>query len=150
MKKAMLAAALVLGAMAAGPVAQAGGVNLGISIGVPGVIIGGPPVYYAPPPPPAYYYGPPAVVVAPGPVYVPGPRYYGWRGPRYYGRHVDARWGRHWNGHGRPRRSRPLASLIAQSAHAHPEFPGIACKELAQILQRLCAEVDPRPCDGKS
>ena len=31
--------------------------------------------------------------------------------------------------------------------YAHPEFPGIACAELAQILQRLCAGVDPRPCD---
>jgi DNA-binding transcriptional LysR family regulator len=30
---------------------------------------------------------------------------------------------------------------------AHPEFPGIACKELAQILHRLCETVDPRPCD---
>ena len=102
MKKAMLAAALVIGAMAAGPVAQAGGVSLGVSIGIPGVVVGGP-VYYAPPPPPppAYYYGPPAVVVAPRPVYVPGPRYYyGWRGPRHYDRHVVVREYRHGNPHG--------------------------------------------------
>ncbi|TAN30316.1 MAG: LysR family transcriptional regulator [Castellaniella sp.] len=28
---------------------------------------------------------------------------------------------------------------------AHPEFPGIACKELATILQQLCSEVNPIP-----
>lgn len=95
MKKAMLAAALVIGAMAAGPVAQAGGVNLGISIGVPGVVWGGP-AYYPPPPPPRYYYTRPPVVVVPEPVYVPGPAYYGgWRG---HG-HWEHRGGPRWNGH---------------------------------------------------
>lgn len=29
---------------------------------------------------------------------------------------------------------------------AHPEFPGIACKELAAILQQMCREVNPMPC----
>lgn len=99
MKKAMLAAALVISAMVAGPVAQAGGVHLGISIGVPGVILGGPAYYYPPPPPPpVYYYGPPAVVMAPRPVYGPAPGYYygwrGWRGHGHYDRHVGERWGR--------------------------------------------------------
>lgn len=60
------------GVLLAGPMARAGGVDLSIGIGVPGVVFGGPPVYYAPPPPP------PRVVVVPGPVYVPGvPYYYG-------------------------------------------------------------------------
>jgi hypothetical protein len=97
MKKAMFAAALVIGALAAGPVAQAGGVSLGVSIGVPGVVWGGPAYYPPPPPPPPYYYGPPAVVVAPAPVYVPAPGYYyrgGWHGRGHYDRHVA----QHWNG----------------------------------------------------
>jgi hypothetical protein len=60
-------------------------VDVGINVGVPGVIYGGPayvappPVYYAPPPP--VYYGP--RYVAPPPVYVYG-------GPRYY--HGPGRW----------------------------------------------------------
>ncbi|HEX7386644.1 MAG TPA: hypothetical protein VF285_05105 [Castellaniella sp.] len=96
MKKAMLAAALVIGAMAAGPVAQAGGVHVGIAIGIPGIVVGGPAYYPPPPPPPVYYYGPPAVVVAPRPIYGPGYYYgYGWRGRGHYDRHVAERWGRH-------------------------------------------------------
>lgn len=101
MKKAMLAAALVIGAMAAGPVAQAGGVSLGIAIGVPGVVWGGPAYYPPPPPPPAYYYGPPApVVVVPRPAYVPVPGYYGWRGHGHWDRHVSQRWSGHRGGRG--------------------------------------------------
>ncbi|TAN30318.1 MAG: hypothetical protein EPN31_04385 [Castellaniella sp.] len=102
MKKAMFAAALVIGAMAAGPVAQAGDVSVGIGIGLPGVVWGGP-AYY--PPPPVYYYGGPPVYVAPRPVYVPAPGYYyGWRGRGHWdrGRHGDEHWGRrgdrgHWH-----------------------------------------------------
>lgn len=98
MKKAMFAAALVIGAMAAGPVAQAGGVSLGIAIGVPGVVWGGP-AYYPPPPPPAYYYGTPPIVVAPRPVYVPAPGYYyGWGGHRHWDR--DRRGGERWGHRG--------------------------------------------------
>lgn len=98
MKKIFLSAALALGALALVPVAQAGGVSLGISIGVPGVVWGGP-VYYAPPPPPppSYYYYPPApVVVAPRPVYGYGygPGFYlGWHDGGHHGR----RGARHWD-----------------------------------------------------
>ncbi|MGS1117560.1 hypothetical protein [Castellaniella sp. UC4442_H9] len=70
MKKNLSAVALVFGVLMAGPAAHAGGVDLSIGIGVPGVVFGGPPVYYAPPPPP------PRVVVVPDPVYVPGVPYY--------------------------------------------------------------------------
>lgn len=92
MKKIILAAALAISAVAAGPVAQAGGVNVGISIGVPGVVLGAP-AYYAPPPP--RYYRPRPVVVVPQPVYV-GPRH-GWRGRGHYERRVSDRGGKRWD-----------------------------------------------------
>lgn len=75
-------------------------VDVGISIGVPGVVYPAPvyvapaPVYVAPPPP--VYYRPAPVYVAPPPVVYPGPVYYG--GGRYYDRR-DWRGPRHGNGH---------------------------------------------------
>lgn len=101
MKKTLLALTFALGSLAAAPMAaQAGGVSVGISIGVPGIVWGGP-VYYAPPPPPAYYYEPAPVVVVPQRVYVPGPGYYyGWRGRGHHDRYVAQRWDRHGGGHG--------------------------------------------------
>ncbi|WP_298015426.1 hypothetical protein [uncultured Castellaniella sp.] len=97
MKKGIIMAALLAGALAAGPAAQAGDIDVGISIGVPGVILGGP-AYY-PPPPPRYYR--PRVVVVPEPVYVPGPGYYrpGWVGRGYYDRHDRKHWKRDWKHH---------------------------------------------------
>jgi hypothetical protein len=92
MKKSIVAACLFAGALMAGPAAHAGDVDVGISIGIPGVIWGGP-AYY-PPPPPRYYYPRPHVVVVPEPVYVRGPGYrYGW----VEHDHGD----RHWKGHGK-------------------------------------------------
>ncbi|HEX7387231.1 MAG TPA: hypothetical protein VF285_08160 [Castellaniella sp.] len=83
MKKTIGVAALILGLTTALPAAQAGGVDLSIGIGVPGVVFGGPPVYYAPPPPP------PRVVVVPDPVYAPGVPYYY---DRHAYKHAEKRW----------------------------------------------------------
>ncbi|UHL66143.1 virulence factor [Paralcaligenes sp. KSB-10] len=77
-------------------------VDVGISIGIPGIVYGEP--YY----PPVAYVAPPPVVVVPryAPVPVYGPRYYrdgfieyrGWRGDR--GWHGDRGRGRgHWKHH---------------------------------------------------
>lgn len=101
MKKLLLSATLALGALAFGPMAQADGVSLGISIGVPGIVWGGP-AYYAPPPPPPryYYYQPEPVVVVPQPIYGPAPGIYlGWHDGRHHGRHASRRWDRRWDGH---------------------------------------------------
>ena len=81
MKKSLIAAVLFAGTLMAGPAAHAGDVDVGISIGIPGVIWGGP-AYYPPPPPPRYYYPRSRVVVVPGPVYRQG-----WHGRGHYGRH---------------------------------------------------------------
>jgi len=91
MKKSIFAAILCAGAlMAAGPAAHAGDVDVGISIGVPGVIWGGP-AYY-PPPPPRYYHPRPRVVVVPERVYVPGPGYrQGWHDRGHYDHHWKGR-----------------------------------------------------------
>ncbi len=51
MRKSIIAAVLLTGALVGGPVAQAGDIDVGISIGIPGMIWGGP-AYYPPPPPP--------------------------------------------------------------------------------------------------
>jgi hypothetical protein len=88
-------------------------VDVGISIGVPPVIIGGPvyaapaaPVYVAPPPvyvaPAPIYVAPRPVYVAPRPYYYPRPVYYH-GGPRYYRERWDGHGhGRgHGHGHGR-------------------------------------------------
>ncbi|AME24406.1 MULTISPECIES: hypothetical protein [Burkholderiaceae] len=75
--------------------AHAGGVHLGINIGIPAPVYVAPQPYYAPPPPP--------VVYQPAPVYAPPPVVIGWYGNRYYdGRRYWARddWYRH-NGGGR-------------------------------------------------
>ncbi|WP_454721898.1 MULTISPECIES: hypothetical protein [Cupriavidus] len=104
MKRWLLAGLAMLGVFSSG--AAMAHVNVGLSIGVPGVVVGGPayypaPAYVAPPvvvAPAPVYYGPPPVVVRPAPVYY-GPGYYG---PRYYGRGYygpPGRWGhehRHW------------------------------------------------------
>jgi hypothetical protein len=73
-------------------------VDVGISIGVPGVIYPAP-VYVAPqpvyvPPPPPVYYRPAPVYVAP-PVVYPAPVYYRGGGGRYYDRGYY-----HGRGHG--------------------------------------------------
>ncbi|PQV46844.1 hypothetical protein [Paraburkholderia sp. BL21I4N1] len=59
----------------ASPVAFAH-VDVGVNIGIPGVVYAPQPVYAAPPPPPVYAPAPPVVVVAPG-----------WYGERYYDGH---------------------------------------------------------------
>ncbi|HET8596731.1 MAG TPA: hypothetical protein VFM22_03145 [Castellaniella sp.] len=100
MKKSIIAAALLAGALAAGPAAHAGDIDVGISIGIPGVIWGGP-AYY-PPPPPRYYHHRPRVIVVPEPVYVPGPGYRrGWVDRGHYDRHERKYW-KHYDkrGHG--------------------------------------------------
>ena len=89
MQKGIVAAALLAGALMAGPAAHAGDVDVGISIGIPGFIWGGP-AYYPPPPPPRYYHHRPRVVVVPQPVYVPGPGYrQGWVDRGHYDRHAQ-------------------------------------------------------------
>lgn len=103
MKKGIIMAAVLAGALAAGPAAQAGDIDVGISIGIPGVIWGGP-AYY-PPPPPRYYHRP-RVVVVPEPVYVPGPGYRaGWEDRGHYDRHNRKYWKKHWK-HDRGHRGR--------------------------------------------
>ena len=92
MKKSIVAAILFAGTLMAGPAAHAGDVDVGISIGIPGVIWGGP-GYYPPPPPHYYYHRSPRVVVVPKRVYVPGPAYrQGW--------HDRGHYDRHWKGKG--------------------------------------------------
>ena len=117
MKKSIVAAALFAGVLMAGPAAHAGDVDVGgtaigisagdvdvgISIGIPGVIWGGP-AYY-PPPPPRYYHRP-RVVVVPEPVYVPGPGYrQGWADRGHYDRHQRKYWKENWK-HDRGHRGR--------------------------------------------
>ncbi|MFC4298376.1 MAG: hypothetical protein WBF84_03130 [Castellaniella sp.] len=101
MKKSIVAAGLLAGVLMAGPAAHAGDVDVGISIGIPGVVWGGP-AYYPPPPPPYYR---PRVVVVPEPVYGPGPGYYrqGWKDRERYERHQRKQWKKymkHRRGHG--------------------------------------------------
>jgi len=96
--------ALVVGTLAIGAssAAMAGGLNVGVNIGIPAPVYVAPaPVYYAPPPPP------PPVVYQPAPVYA-GPVYggpaivIGWHGDRYWdGRRYWARddWYRHHGGY---------------------------------------------------
>jgi hypothetical protein len=55
--------------------AHAGGVSVGINIGIPAPIYVAPQPYYAPPPP---------VIYQPAPVYAPPPVVIGWYGNRYY------------------------------------------------------------------
>lgn len=63
MKKILMCAAIVTATGLSG--AASADVGIGISIGIPGIIMSPAPVYVAPPP---VYYAPPPVVVAP-PVY---------------------------------------------------------------------------------
>lgn len=92
MKKGIVAATLLAGALMAGPAAQAGDVDVGISIGIPGVIWDGP-AYY---PPPRYYHRP-RLVVVPEPVYAPGPGYIqGWVDRGHYDRHQKKHWKKGW------------------------------------------------------
>jgi hypothetical protein len=79
-----LVGALAIGASSA---AMAGGLNVGINVGIPAPVYVAPAPVYAPPPPP-----PPPVVYQPAPVIVGGPAIYiGWHGDRYW----DGR--RYWN-----------------------------------------------------
>ncbi|MFM0625682.1 hypothetical protein [Paraburkholderia xenovorans] len=79
--------------------AQAGGVSVGVGIGVPGSVYAGPPVIYAPPP---VIYGPPVIFgPRPWPGYYRYPYWYGgYRG--YYGRgyYGPGYYGRGYYGHG--------------------------------------------------
>jgi hypothetical protein len=75
--------------------AHAGGVSVGINIGIPTPVYVAPQPYYAPPPPPVIY--------QPAPVYVRPPVVIGWYGNRYYdGRRYWERndWYRHNGGRG--------------------------------------------------
>ncbi len=81
MKESILAAALTIGALVIGPTAQAGDIDLGVVIGIPGIVLGGP-IYYPPPPP--------SVVLVPQPVYGYGPG-----APYYYDKHAEKRWKKH-------------------------------------------------------
>jgi hypothetical protein len=102
MKRILLAGAAALAMMCS--TAALAHVNVGISVGIPGVVIGAPGVVVAPPAyyPPVEYVAPPPpppVVVVPPPVRVYTP-VYGWRyGQRGYWRghhwHADP----HWHGH---------------------------------------------------
>jgi hypothetical protein len=56
--------------------AYAGGVSVGINIGIPAPVYVAPQPYYAPPPPPVIYQS--------VPVYAPPPVVIGWYGNRYY------------------------------------------------------------------
>lgn len=100
MTKIIAAIALVAGVLIGAPAAQAD-VDVGISIGVPGIFWGGP-AYY--PPPPRYYY-PPRVVVVPERVYGPGYGYYrSWGDRGHYAARGDRRWGpRDYRGYRGPR-----------------------------------------------
>jgi hypothetical protein len=97
-----LAMTVGLGLAAGAPAAQAADWSVGISIGVPGVVVAPPPVYVAPPgyyapeAPPVYvlppgYYGPyvppPGYVVAPGYARDYDRDYY--RHPGWYRRHHE-------------------------------------------------------------
>jgi hypothetical protein len=91
--------AWIVGMAAMSGTAQAGGVRLGVNIGVPGPVYVAPAPYYASPPPP--------VVYAPYPYYARPPIVIGWYGNRYYdGRRYWGRdeWYRHrggyYHGHG--------------------------------------------------
>jgi len=89
----------------AGSSAAMAHVSVGVSIGLPGIVIGAPvyappPVYVAPPPPPPVVYAPAPVVVPapvivaprPYPYYRPVVEYRGYRSYRgYYGHHPHHR-----------------------------------------------------------
>jgi len=79
--KRILVAGILAGVAALTSSAAFARVDVGIGIGIPGVVVAAPPpVYYEPAP--VYMAPPPPVVVAPRPVVVaPGYGYYdGWRG----------------------------------------------------------------------
>ncbi|WP_417276211.1 virulence factor [Castellaniella sp.] len=92
MKKALIATILCMGGLlATAPAAQAGDVDIGVSIGIPGVIWGSPSYY-----PPRHHHRP-RVVVVPEPVYVPGPGYrMGWADRGHYDRHERKHWKKKW------------------------------------------------------
>jgi hypothetical protein len=74
--------------------AHAGGVSVGINVGIPAPVYIAPQPYYAPPPPPVIYQS--------APVYVQPPIVIGWYGNRYYdGRRYWGRdeWYRRHGGH---------------------------------------------------
>jgi hypothetical protein len=87
----LMAGMLAIGASSA---ASAGGVHLGVNIGVPAPVYVAPAPVYAPPPPASVVYQATPVVVAPT-IYI------GWHGDRYWDGHRY--WGRsEWNRyHGR-------------------------------------------------
>ncbi|ABE31321.1 PXPV repeat family protein [Paraburkholderia xenovorans LB400] len=89
MKSARLVPLLIgVFALGASGAATAGGLNVGVNIGIPAPVYVAPAPVYAPPPPP-----PPPVVYQPAPVYYGGPSIViGWHGDRYWdGRRYWAR-----------------------------------------------------------
>ncbi|HEU0230511.1 MAG TPA: virulence factor [Burkholderiaceae bacterium] len=101
MKRILLAGAAAVAMMCS--TAAMAHVDVGISVGIPGLFFGAPGVVVAPPayyPPPVYVAPPPPrVVVVPPPerIYTP---VYGWRYPyRGYWRHHHWHGDHHWRGH---------------------------------------------------
>lgn len=104
MKRSVLIGAATAAIMASG--AAMAHVDVGISIGVPGVVYTSPPPVYYAPPPPVYYAPPPVryverprVIVVPQravPVYPRG-HYYreGWRHAKHHYREDHRGWKRH-------------------------------------------------------
>ncbi|MBB5214932.1 virulence factor [Parapusillimonas granuli] len=107
MKRIFLAGAAMLAVLASGAATARGGVDVDISIGIPGVIYTQPDYYYYPPP--VRYVERPRVVVIPERIYQPVPvyrsgRYYrhDFRGPRHYDKHFKGPHKHHHHrGHGR-------------------------------------------------
>ena len=86
---------------------HAGGVSVGINVGIPAPVYIAPQPYYAPPPPPVIYQS--------APVYVHPPIVIGWYGNRYYdGRRYWGRddWYRRHGGHS----SRPRSAVMTATA----------------------------------
>jgi HrpA-like RNA helicase len=89
----LIAGVLAIGASSA---AMAGGLNVGVNIGIPAPVYVAPAPVYAPPPPP-----PPPVIYQPAPVVVAPAIVIGWHGDRYWdGRRYWGRdeWYRHHGG----------------------------------------------------
>ncbi|WP_442592963.1 virulence factor [Parapusillimonas sp. JC17] len=103
MKRILLAGAAMLAMLTSGAAMARGGVDVNISIGVPGVIYTQPDYYY----PPVRYVERPRVVVVPERIYQPVPvyrsdRYYrkDFRGPKHYHKHHKGHH-KHHHRHGR-------------------------------------------------
>ena len=141
---------LIAGATAAGLVISSAAmarVDVGISIGVPGVVYPAAPVYVAPPPPvyvaPAPVYAPPPpVYYRPAPVYVAPPVIY--PAPVYYrggGRYWHDRGGYYRHGDWARSRPPPLIRRAASKSHSFEwlfEQGGNAARELMRRVSGRC------------